>query len=174
MPQESSESNLWTSASLCVSSLTFSIFVDTRRCLKGDLKGTWNVLRSVCLCYKVTSLFPMFKLYLGKHSTLCFVSWEKPPAPYFLCSEFNTVHCFVCKRRVLVMCPENQCISCDLDELCPVPSENIFKVRVLIVHLLTKDFLVFRPHRIMMWTGLQGMDPPAWQLWKKPYFSTGY
>lgn len=40
-----------------------------------------------------------------------------------------------------MMCPENQGISCDLYELCSVPSDNIFKVHVLIVQLLIKDFL---------------------------------
>lgn len=49
-----------------------------------------------------------------------------------------------------MICPENQYISCDLYELCPVPSENIFKVRALTVQLLMKDYLVFRPHRIML------------------------
>lgn len=66
IPQESSENNLWAPASPCVSSLAFCIFIDTKRCLKVDLKGTCKVLRSVCLCYKVTSLFPMFKHHLGK------------------------------------------------------------------------------------------------------------
>lgn len=48
------------------------------------------------------------------------------------------------------MCPENQGISWDLYWFCPVPSDNIFKVHVPIMHLLAKDYLGFRPHKIML------------------------
>lgn len=45
-------------------------FFDLLHLHKHQLKETWKVLRWLCLCYKMISLVPKFKLHLGKHSTM--------------------------------------------------------------------------------------------------------